>query len=344
MNKSYTPHPDPLPNGASEKGAFPAKKLNVKIGTLRLKSPVVMVSGIFGYGEIDLEYVNYKKLGAIVTKTISLQPRKGNPQPRIWETASGMMNCVGLQNPGVRDFIRHKLPAIKRDGIKVIVSVMGQNESEISEISEILAGEKESYDAIELNLSCPNIERDRPMVSQSPEMTGRFVETAKKAFGRTPLIAKLSPNVTDITAIAAAAERAGADGLSMINTVRALAVDTAGMRIVEGGLSGPPIKPVGLRAVYDVYRKSGIPIIGIGGITTGKDALEYVLAGASAVGAGSGFFSNPFLVDEIYDTLRDFLKKKGKSLNDITGLLNKKEKQSPPPVSSPSEGGGRRRG
>lgn len=302
--------------------------LRVKIGPLVMDSPVVMASGIFGYGEVNLDYVNYKKLGAIVTKTVSLNPRKGNPQPRIWETSSGMMNSVGLQNPGIKGFIKNKLPLIKRDGVKVIISIMGQDEEEISKITEILLAEKECYDAIELNLSCPNVDRDKLMVSQSPEMTGRFVKTAKKACGRIPLIVKLSPNVTDITAIAAAAEEAGADGLSMINTVRAISVDAANRRIIEGGLSGPPVKPVGLRAVYDVYKKSGIPIIGIGGITAGKDALEYILAGASAVGAGSGFFSNPFLVDEIYDTLYNFLtKNRSKDLAGITGLLNEKEKQ-----------------
>ncbi len=318
--------------------------LKVKIGTMSLKSPVIMVSGIFGYGEINLEYVNYKKLGAIVTKTISLNPREGNPQPRIWETSSGMLNSVGLQNPGAGEFAKSKLPAIKRNGAKVIVSIMGHNEEELLKINGILLKERGYYDALELNLSCPNVERDKPMVSQSPEMTGRFVRTVKKACGRVPLIVKLSPNVTDITAVAASAENAGADALSMINTVKAVCVDTMKMRIMEGGLSGPQIKPVGLRAVYDVYQKCGIPIIGIGGITTGKDALEYILAGATAVGAGSGFFSNPFLVDEIYDTLHEFLAQKGKTLAGITGLLNSKSKQAPPPLSSPSERRGRRRG
>lgn len=289
-----------------------------------------MASGIFGYGEVGIDYVNYRKLGAVVTKTISLEPRKGNPQPRVWETSSGMMNSVGLQNPGVRDFIENKMPAIRTHGAKIIISIMGKTRDEIREVAEILVRMKDRFDAIELNLSCPNVDRDKPMVSQSPELTGIFVETAKHACGNIPLIAKLSPNITDITAIAAAAEKAGADGLSMINTVRALAIDTAGMRIIEGGLSGPPIKPVGLRAVYDVYRKSGIPIIGIGGITTGRDALEYVLAGASAVGVGSGFFSNPFIVDEIYDTLSSHLGKNGKSLSDITGLLNEKEQGKAP--------------
>lgn len=326
INKFYSPHPDPLPKGEIKKQDYLEKKMDVQIRELILKSPVVMVSGVFGYAEVNPGYVDYKKLGAIVTKTLSLEPRKGNPQPRVWETSSGMLNSVGLQNPGVRNFLKNKMPAIRRNGtVKIIISITGQDEGEISEIIETLMEEESHFDAIELNLSCPNIDRDKHMVSQSTERTGRFVETAKKVCGKIPLIAKLSPNVTDITTIAISAEQAGADGLSLINTVKALVVDTVGMRIIEGGLSGPPIKPLGLRAVYDVYKKISIPIIGIGGITSGKDALEYILAGASAVGAGSGFFSNPFLVDEIYDTLNDFLTKEGKCLTDITGSLNEKK-------------------
>jgi dihydroorotate dehydrogenase (NAD+) catalytic subunit len=302
--------------------------LGVKIGSLVMDSPVVMASGIFGYGEINVDYVNYKKLGAIVTKTVSLKPRKGNPQPRIWETSSGMINSVGLQNPGVKDFIKNKLPSIKRDGVKVIISIMGENEEEISKITEILMSEKKLYNAIELNLSCPNVNRNKIMASQSPEMTGRFVKTVKKVCGGIPLIVKLSPNVTDITEISVSAEEAGADALSMINTVKAIAVDIKNNRIIEGGLSGTLIKPIGLKAVYDVYKKSKVPIIGIGGITTGKDAIEYIMAGASAVGLGSGFFSNPFLVDEVYDTLSSFLREnKFKNILKITGLLNEKEGQ-----------------
>jgi len=302
--------------------------LKVKIGSLVMNSPVVMASGIFSYGEVNIDFVNYKKLGAIVTKTVSLKPRKGNPQPRIWETSSGMINSVGLQNPGVKDFIKNKLPSIKRNGLKVIISIMGEDEEEISKTAGILMGEKNSYNAIELNLSCPNVNRDRIMTSQSPGVTSKFVKSVKKICGDIPLIVKLSPNVTDITEIAASAEEAGADALSMINTVKALSVDLKNNRIIEGGLSGPSVKHIGLKAVYDVYKKSGIPIIGTGGIISGKDALEYIMAGASAVGLGSGFFSNPLLIDEVYDTLSGFLtENRFKTLADITGLLNEKEKQ-----------------
>ncbi len=303
-------------------------RLKVKIGSMVLDSPLIMVSGIFGYGEVSIDFANYKKLGAIVTKTLSLNPRKGNPQPRIWETSSGMINSVGLQNPGIKVFIDEKLSSIKRDGIKVVVSIMGRDEDEISEVTDILMTRKGLYNAIELNLSCPNVDRRKPMVSQSPEMTYRFVGNVKGICGDIPLIAKLSPNVTSITEIAVAAEEAGADALSMINTVKALSVDLKNRRIIEGGLSGPSVKPIGLQAVYGVYKKVDIPIIGIGGITTGKDALEYIAAGASAVGLGSGFFSNPFLIDEVYDTLSGFLtENRVKTLADITGMLNEKKRQ-----------------
>jgi len=302
------------------------KNLGVKLGGLSLKSPVIMVSGIFSYGEVNLDYLDYRKLGAIVTKTVSLNPREGNPQPRIWETPAGMLNSIGLQNPGIRTFVRKNLPSIRRDGVKIIVSIMGQEAGEISRIMELLRRE-EKIDAVELNLSCPNVNRNEPMVSQSPRMTALFVETARKSCGKMPLIIKLSPSVTDITEIASAAEDAGADVLSLINTVRAISVDVENRRIMEGGLSGSAIKPVGLHAVYEVYRRTKIPLIGMGGITTGRDAVEYMLAGASAVGVGSGFFSNPLLVDDIYHELTGFLQKNGMGkLSEATGLLNEKEK------------------
>ncbi len=301
-------------------------KLGVEIGRLAMNSPVIMMSGIFSYGEVSVDYLDYKKLGAIVTKTVSLEPRQGNPQPRVWDAPSGMLNSIGLQNPGIKAFIRKGLPSIRKNGIKIIVSVTGNGAEEISEIVNLLSAQK--IDGIELNLSCPNVNRKELIVAQSPEMTGLFVKAAKKECGKLPLIAKLSPNVTDITAVAAAAEDAGADALSLINTVRGISVDVEKMRIMEGGLSGPAIKPAGLRAVYDVYRKTGIPLIGMGGIASGRDAVEYILAGASAVGVGSGFFSNPFLVDEIYCALADFLKTNGiKKLSGASGLLNEKEQK-----------------
>ena len=302
--------------------------LIIKIGRLVLKSPVIMMSGIFSYGEEDIGYINYEKIGAVVTKTITLLPYKGNPQPRIWETGNGMLNSIGLQNPGIRTFVSRYLPKIKQRGIKTIVSISGQDSFEVLKIVEVLS--KEGIDIIELNLSCPNVYKDKPMISQSAEKTYEIVRDVKKKFGNITLIAKLSPNVTDISEIAVSAEKAGADALSLINTVKGLSVDVEGRRVVEGGLSGPQIKPVGMRAVYEVFKKVNVPLIGTGGILKGRDALEYLLVGASAVGVGSGFFSNPLLIDEIYDTVRGFLSNnKYKKVADIVGLFNeKKEKTS----------------
>ncbi|HPP29682.1 MAG TPA: dihydroorotate dehydrogenase [bacterium] len=300
------------------------KPLEVKLGRLSLKTPVIMASGIFSYGEINIDYIDYKKLGAIITKTITFNPREGNPQPRIWETPSGMINCVGLQNPGIKEFIKKGLYNLNIDGVKTIISISGQNPDEIKKMTEMLV--KRNVEAIELNLSCPNINRGNLMASQSTEATYSFVKAAKDAGEKITLIAKLSPNVTDITEIATAAEEGGADVLNLINTIKAMAVDIENNRVIEGGLSGPAIKPAGLRAVYDTYRKVQIPIIGTGGITTGRDAMEYILTGASAVGIGSGFFSNPYLIDEIYETLTGFLKvNKLKTISDATGLLNEKK-------------------
>jgi len=300
------------------------KPLEVRLGRLSLKTPIIMASGIFSYGEVNIDYLDYKKLGAITTKTITFLPREGNPQPRIWETHSGMINCVGLQNPGIEEFIKKGLYKVNIKGVKTIVSISGNNTDEIKKMTEMLMDKR--VEAIELNLSCPNVNRENRMVSQSPEDTYRFVKAAKDIAKNITIIAKLSPSVTDITEIALSAERGGADAIGLINTVKAMAVDIEKKRVIEGGLSGPAIKPVGLKAVYDVYKKVKVPLIGIGGITTGEDALEYILIGASAIETGSGFFSNPYLIDLIYETLTRFLKENNlKKVIDATGLLNEKK-------------------
>lgn len=300
------------------------KSLEVKLGKLTLKTPVVIASGIFSYGEIKPDYLDWEKVGAVVTKTITFNPRNGNPQPRIWEMPSGMINCIGLQNPGIKVFIKKKLYSVNIPGVKTIVSISGESPDEIKIMTELLVAQ--GIKAIELNLSCPNVNRKNLMASQTPEDTYNFVKKARDINRNTTIIAKLSPNVTDITEIAVAAETAGADVLSLINTVKAMAVDIENKRVIEGGMSGPAIKAIGLKAVYDVYSKVKIPVIGMGGITTGQDALEYILAGASATGIGSGLFSNPYLVDQIYETLITFLKKEGlKNISEATGILNEKK-------------------
>ncbi|MCM8760505.1 MAG: dihydroorotate dehydrogenase, partial [Candidatus Omnitrophica bacterium] len=227
------------------------KPLEVKLGRLSLKTPIIIASGIFSYGEVNLDYIDYKKLGAITTKTITFNPRKGNPQPRIWETPSGMINSIGLQNPGIKEFIKRKLYSINIPGVKTIVSISGEDIDEIQRMTDLLI--KKGVNAIELNLSCPNVNR-KNMVSQSPDDTYSFVKAVRDTAENITLIAKLSPNVTDITEVAVAAEKGGADALNLTNTVKGTAVDIEKKRIIEGGLSGPAIKPISLRAVFDVYK------------------------------------------------------------------------------------------
>jgi len=302
------------------------KNLKIKVGKLELNSPIIMSSGTFGYGIELKNFINYKKIGAIITKTITLYHWKGNPQPRIWETSYGVINSIGLQNPGVEQFIKEILPIIKEIDTKIIISISGTNIKEILQLTEIIT--KEKIDGIELNISCPNFKKGKTVVSQDPIITYKIVKEVKKIVGKIPLLVKLSPNVNDITEIALSAEKGGADILSMINTVTAIGMDLQEKKIIEGGLSGPAIKPIGLRCVYKTYKKVSIPIIGIGGITSGKDALEYILAGANAIGVGSGIFSNPLLVDEIYMFLEDYIKKNNlKSIKDIVGLMNEKTKE-----------------
>ena len=296
--------------------------LSVDLGGLKVKNPVMVASGTFGYGIEYSKIVDLDKLGAIVTKTITLKPKKGNPLPRILETSSGMVNSIGLENVGLEKFVGEKLPALRKiTKTPVIVSIAGSTKEEYLKIAKVLNRTK-GISAIELNISCPNVKGKA--ISQDENLTFELVKSVRKNTDL-PLIAKLSPNVTDITKIAVASEKAGADVLSLINSLGGIIVATKKSGHFFCGLSGPAIKPVALRMVWDVFRAVRIPIIGIGGITTGRDALEYMLAGAAAVGAGSGFFSNPALMDEIYDTLNDFLAKNGKSLADITGSLNEKE-------------------
>lgn len=298
-------------------------RLRVNLGKLTLETPLIMASGTFGYGVDIPEIFDMKKIGAVITKTITLNPRPGNPQIRIWETPSGLINSIGLQNPGVEKFKKDILPELEKLKCKKIVSITG-NEKELGEICERLNGEK--IDGIELNVSCPNIGLKK-MVSQDSRLIYKVVDFVRRKC-KFPLIVKLSPNVTDIVEIAIAAEDGGADILSMINTVKAMAVDIEKMRVIAGGLSGSAIKPIGIRCVYEVYKKVKIPIIGIGGISCGKDALEYILCGASAVGIGSAVFSNPSVIDEIYGFLKNYLEtNKIENIGKIVGSLNEKEER-----------------
>jgi dihydroorotate dehydrogenase (NAD+) catalytic subunit len=272
--------------------------LNVRIGKLNLKNPVMVASGTFGCGEEYGKFFDVDELGAVVAKTITLLARAGNPPPRVAETASGMLNSIGLENDGLDDFLESKLPVLKRLRTKVIASIAGDDEREFSTLAKRLEGAGH-IDALELNLSCPNIRHGRRlkrMIAQDAGAVRRVVRATRRST-RLTLIAKLSPNVTDIAPIAKAAEAEGADAVCLVNTFPSMAIDIKRrapvLGNITGGLSGPAIKPIALKMVWDVYCAVDIPVIGIGGIMTAEDAMEFILCGATAVQAGTANFVNP---------------------------------------------------
>ena len=300
--------------------------LSVRLGKLSLQNPVMVASGTFGYGEEYHRLYDVNRLGAIVTKSISLRPRSGNPTPRIYETASGMMNAIGLQNVGVEAFLKEKLPFLRRlKGPRVVVNIVGERVSDYAELARRL-DDAPGVDALELNLSCPNCERGGMEFGVDPKLAAETIRRVRRATRRA-VIAKLSPNVTDITAIARAAADAGADALSLINTLLALAVDPRTWRpriaTVTGGLSGPAIKPVALRMVWQVHRAlPKVPLVGIGGIMTTDDAVEFMLCGASAVELGTVNYVNPKAPLEVIDGLKKYLSTRGlKSPGELTGQI-----------------------
>ena len=264
--------------------------------SLELKNPVLTASGTFGYGLEFMPYGDLQSLGGIVVKGLSLLPRQGNPMPRIAETPCGMLNSIGLQNCGVEVFLRDKLPLLPTDGLPVIVNLYATSTGEFAELAAILAAHR-AIAALEVNISCPNVTEGGSSFGQDPRMAAAVTAAVKKNAGTLPVIVKLSPNVTDIGEIARACEDGGADILSCINTVSGMAVDLASRRpllaMVTGGLSGPAIKPVALRCVWQVSRAVRIPVIGIGGICCADDVLEFILAGAFAVQIGTANFSRP---------------------------------------------------
>ncbi len=300
--------------------------LSVRLGKLLLQNPIAVASGTFGYGQEYHRLYDVNLLGAIVTKSISLQPRPGNPAPRIFETPSGMLNSIGLQNVGLEAFLKEKLPFLGRlKGPRVIVNLAGERISEYVELAHRLDGHP-AVDGLELNISCPNCERGGMEFGIDPRLTGRLVGAVRRAT-RLPLWVKLSPNVTDITAIARAAVEAGADTLSLINTLLGLAVDVRSRRpriaTVTGGLSGPAIKPVALRMVWQVHRVlPRMPLVGIGGIMTSEDLVEFLLCGASAVQVGTANYINPKAPVEILQGLKKHLLSQGlKSPRALAGKL-----------------------
>jgi len=287
--------------------------LSVNLAGIAMKNPVTTASGTFGYGFEYDGYFDIEQLGALTVKSISLHPRLGNPPPRIHETAAGMLNAVGLQNPGVEVFCRDHLPALRRLTVPVIVSIAGGTVEEYREVaSHFQSGG--GVAGLELNVSCPNVKEGGMQFGSSPGMVETVVSQVKKTTSL-PLIVKLSPNVTDIVGIAKAAVGAGADALSLINTLLGLAIDIKTRRPVLGnvfgGLSGPAIKPVALRMVWQVAQAVEVPIIGMGGIMNADDAVEFLLAGASAVAVGTGNFVNPLAPLEVIAGLSRYCQQGG---------------------------------
>lgn len=295
--------------------------LRVKIRNLSLKNPVMVASGTFGYAEEFKDFINFKNLGAIVSKTITLKSRQGNLPPRTCETPSGMLNSIGLENPGLEGFIKNKLPYLLKIGVPVIVSIASEEDpTEFVTLAKRL-DKINQIAAFELNISCPNLKKTK-LVSQDPNSTYELVSKVRKITKKT-LITKLSPNVTDITGIAQAAERAGSDAVSLINTLTGMSIDVQARKpkiaSVVAGLSGPAVRPVAVRMVWEVYQKIKIPIIGMGGIMNSDDALEFIFAGASAVAVGTANFINPRTTIEIVNGLKEYLLKN--EISDIKTLI-----------------------
>lgn len=283
-------------------------------GVLELKNPIMSASGTFGYGTEFMPYGDIGKLGAIVVKGLSLKPRAGNPLPRVAETPCGMLNAVGLQNDGVEAFLEEKLPQLAGHNVPVIANIYATSAEEFGELANILSQE-EKVAALEVNISCPNVKAGGVLFGQDPLMAQTIVQAVKKNAGNTPVIIKLSPNVTNIAEMAKAIETAGADMISCINTITGMAVDVRTRKPllanIVGGLSGPAIKPVALRCVWQVAQAVQIPVIGIGGIRTAKDVLEFMLVGASAVQVGTANFTDPTTIFKIVQTLPDLCEELG---------------------------------
>ncbi len=295
--------------------------LAVDIAGIKLKNPVMPASGTFGYGEEYAPYLDLEQLGAIVTKGLSLNPKAGNPTPRIAETTSGMLNAIGLQNVGVDDFIKHKLPFLREVNTPVIVNFFGNTLEDYGEAAKRLSGIPEVA-GLELNISCPNVKQGGIVFGTDPKSASEVVNLVRKN-SKKPLIVKLTPNVTDITVMARAVEEAGADAICCINTLTGMAVDvkTRKPRLANktGGLSGPAIRPVAVRMVHQVVQAVKIPVIGVGGIMCAMDALEFLIVGATAVQVGTANFVDPRAMVNIIEGLEQFCVEEG--ISDIHELI-----------------------
>lgn len=294
--------------------------LSVNVAGLKLINPVIAASGAFGFGREYSQYFDLNRLGGIAVKGLTPLPRKGNAPPRIAETPAGILNSVGLQNPGVRAFIEKEIPFIRQYDTAIIANASGNTVEEYESMVEILSDA--DVDAIELNLSCPNVKQGCMSFGSTSEGVSQVVSRVKR-FSKKPLIVKLTPNVTDITEIARAAEASGADAVSLINTLLGMAIDAHTRRPIlaniTGGLSGPAVKPVALRMVYQVSKAVKIPIIGMGGISNGTDAVEFMLAGASAVMMGTAGFVNPCAWVETIEGIESYMTSHG--VGSVTELI-----------------------
>lgn len=298
--------------------------LSVKIKGLRLKNPVMTASGTFGYGPEFADFVNLEDIGGIIVKGTTLNPRQGNDYPRMAETPSGMLNCVGLQNKGVDYFCEHIYPEIKSIGTNMIVNVSGSSPEDYAECAARIAV-LDNIPAIELNISCPNVRQGGMAFGVTCEGAASVVRAVRARYGKT-MIVKLSPNVTNIADIARAVEAEGADSVSLINTLMGMAIDIEKRRpmlsIGTGGLSGPAVKPVALRMVWQVARAVNIPVVGLGGICNARDAIEFLMAGATAVEVGTANFLDPAVTVKVRDGINDWLDSHGcKSVQEIIGSL-----------------------
>jgi len=299
--------------------------MEVSIGTVRFKNPVLAASGTFAYGTEFAHLMDLNSIGGIVVKGISMKPIEGNPPPRICETASGMLNAIGWQNIGAAEFVSKKLPALREFRTNIIVNVVGFSLEDYLEVTRFL-NDFPGIAALELNISCPNVKHGGFHFNKDPRDTFKITAKTKKASRRLPLWVKLSPNVTDIRVFARACEDAGADAISAINTLVGMAVDVEQrrprLRFVTGGLSGPAIKPIALRMVWEAAGEVKIPVIGIGGIASSEDALEFLVAGARAVQVGTANFYNPAASQQIARGMEEYCRSHGiRNINEIVGSL-----------------------
>ena len=281
-------------------------------------------SGTFGSGQEYSEFIDLNRLGAVVTKGVSFNPWEGNPSPRIMETSSGMINAIGLQNPGVDIFIKRDIPFLKKFETRIIVNVCGNSVSDYIKVVERLS--EQAVDMLEINISCPNVEHGGIAFGQEPKIVEHITKEVKKTT-HLPISMKLTPNVTDITEIAKAAEYGGADALSLINTITGMRIDvkkkTFSVANKTGGLSGAAIKPIALRMVYQVCKAVHIPVIGMGGVTTTEDALEFIMAGATGIAVGTANFRNPYVMLEIIDGLQKYMEENNiEDLQEIRGIVD----------------------